>query len=293
MAPLGSPTFWLTCILLAIFPGLAIAIDLQPGELQPLRPGINVFQFSASYSERSDWYRHGRELQGSPKIESVSCLFRVGRYSEMDGHPVVLVAHVPVGYIHPGGDLSSQSGDSGVGDATFVLGVWPYANFETQAFFAIGGYLMTPTGSYDPRRAFNLGENRYRAALQAGGQAPIAAKLIWMWAVDATFFQKNTDFGPEGNELAQAPLYAGQIAIRYQFSPGLAIAGSYFHIVGGETTINNESQNNAIRTRRYLISGLIAPSPSNLFTIQYGSDLSTENGFREDRRIIVRYSTTF
>jgi hypothetical protein len=286
-------SFCLLCALGSAFAGSAEAIDLQPGELRPLAAGTNVFQLSYAYSLKTDLVRQGEVLPGDPEVEANLIQFRLARYSEASGHPLVLVAQIPLGSIHPGGDLSTQSGDRGVGDATFIFGVWPYANSSTQTFFATGIYLSIPTGHYSAARSFNLGENRTRIAWQLGYQAPVADKLIWMWAVDATYFQDNADYGLASLNLSQAPLYAGQLAFKVQWTAQFALAAGYFYTVGGETRIDGLSQDNALQTQRYQLSGFLAVSPTSLVTLQYGGDLSTENGLREAHRLLIRYTTMF
>jgi hypothetical protein len=88
-------------------------------------------------------------------------------------------------------------------------------------------------------------------------------------------------------------LYAGQLAIKYQWTRRTAVAAGFFYTAGGETQVDNLSQGNAIETTRYQVSGFIALSPASLLTLQYGADLSTENGFQEARRFIMRLTTRF
>jgi len=281
------------CVLGCFFATSAEAIDLQPGELLPLTTGTTVFQLAYTYSLKTELVRHGEVVPGNPEIVASLFQWRLARYSEASGHPMILVAQVPLGSIQPGGDLSALSGDRGVGDATFILGVWPYANFVTQTFLATGIYLSIPTGHYSSARPFNLGENRVRIAWQLGYQAPVVDRLIWMWVVDATYFQDNTDYGSASLSLSQAPLYATQLALKFQWTASVALAAGYFYTAGGQTQIDGLSQDNAVQTQRYQLSGFFAFTPTSLATLQYGGDLSTENGFREVHRLLLRYTTLF
>lgn len=283
----------IACIAFLTFSGVARGIDLVPGELRPLQAGSNAFQFSYANILISDIYQDGAALPGDPEIESNLVRLRLAHYLEVGSHPLVLVAQLPMGDIRPGGDLDTISGDSGVGDATFIVGYWPYANKQTETYFATGFYLSLPTGHYSDQRIINLGENRMRAAWQLGYQAPVAESLFWMCVLDATYYQDNTDYGTVSATLAQDPLYSAQLAFRYQWTSQFALSLGYFYTSGGETSIDNINQDNDIQTQRYQLSGFYAFTPANLGVLQYGSDLSTENGFRETRRLLIRYTTIF
>ena len=96
-----------------------------------------------------------------------------------------------------------------------------------------------PTGDYDRHCSFNMGENRWRSALQAGFQTQITQQMSWMAALDGVFYQDN---------LTQLHRYQLSVQSNYDFGRLL---------------------------------------------LQYGIDLKTENGFFEDKRLILRYTTTF
>jgi hypothetical protein len=61
---------------------------------------------------------------------------------------------------------------TGLGDLTLVAALWPYADRTAGRYLGLAGYLILPTGDYDPARTLQLnlnpGENRLQWALQAG-----------------------------------------------------------------------------------------------------------------------------
>jgi hypothetical protein len=124
-------------------------------------------------------------------------------------------------------------------------------------------------------------------------RAPVVDRLISMWAVEATCFQDNTDSGSVSLSLSRAPLTAAQLAFTFQWIASCALAAGYFYTTGGQTRIDSLSQDNALQTRRYPLSGFLALAPTRLVTLQYGGDLSTENCFREAHRLLLRYSILF
>lgn len=271
----------------------AFAIDLQPGEIRAPKPDVNFVMTTYIESVRGDRYVHGNKVAGDPEINAAQLLVRLGHSFEIADHPALFYVQVPVGYVHPQGSLSKQEGDSGVGDTTFLLVAWPYANHETQTYFGVGAYLSVPTGSYDHKRLFNVGENRYRTALQAGYQAPlIGSSLHWMAAIDAVRSGDNTEFGRTNANLEQKVLYTEQVGVRYDLSSTYSLGATYFHTSGGETSINGVSRDDTTQLHRYQLSG-IANFTFGRVTLQYGADMKTDNGYIEDRRCVLRYTTLF
>jgi hypothetical protein len=270
----------------------ATALDLQPGEVRAPEMGSTHLQLTQQYSQRGDRYINGEKQTGDPKIVASMFQVRLGHAFELAGHTAYVYAQTPMGYVHPGGSLSSLTGDTGIGDTMLAFAFWPYANHQTETYFGLAGYLSVPTGSYSPERSLNMGENRYRSALQAGYQTPIAENLHWMGAVDAVWYGKNTEFGANHDTLEQDTLYTAQTSLRYNFTTKYALAAAYFYSQGGETSRNDRHRDDITRLHRYQISG-IASLPFGRVTLQYGGDLETENGYIEKSRWILRYTRGF
>ena len=270
----------------------ASAIDIQPGELRAPTPGLNLMQLSYQYSERGDSYRHGNKQPGDPQIVATQYQLRLGRAFEIAGQPAFFYAQTPTGNIQPQGALARQAGDSGLGDTALLLAIWPYANHDSQTYVALGAYLFAPTGSYDHKRSFNMGDNRYKSALQAAYQTPISANVHWMAALDAVWFGPNSDAGPSHARLEQQALYSAQTGLKYDLSPALSLAANYFYSSGGETRLNQLSRDDATRQQRYQLSAT-TNLPFGRLALQYGGDLKTDNGYYEKQRLIVRYSLLF
>jgi hypothetical protein len=271
----------------------ASAIDLQPGEIRAPLAGRSLVQFSTVYSQRSDYYVNSHKISGRPEYQALQYQLRLAHAFEIDEQPSIVYAQLPITNVQPQG--SSISGDSGVGDTTFAFAYWPYANRETQTYFGIAAYLIAPTGSYSDRRIFNVGENRYRGALQLGVQTPIIDSLTWMAALDTVWSGKNNDCGLaclNHQTLEQKPLYTLQSGLSYAINPTFSLATAYFYSVGGETSWDGINKNNLTQLQRYQVSG-IANFSFGRILLQYGGDLDTRNGYLEDSRWIVRYIKPF
>ncbi len=280
-------TFCLLCI-----GNPAYAIDLNPGDLRPLKPGVNLIMLSYQQSNRSDKYSQGEKQAGNPEIQAAQMHIRLGHSFEIAEYPAIFYAQTPIGYTHPEVDLSAANGDSGIGDTTFLLGMWPYANHESKTYFAVGGYLTIPTGSYAAERSFNVGQNRYNAALQAGYQTPLLDALNGVAAFDAVWFADNDAYGATHKNLAQKLLYTSQLGLQYMLTPSYSISATYFYTVGGETSLDGVSRNDITRLQRYQLTGQ-ADFSFGRISLQYGGDRKTENGYIEDSRWILRYAKLF
>ena len=284
--------FYIACFAVILHIDPLLAIDLQPGEVRAPKPGINFLQLSYQISERGNRYQQGEKLPGSPEIDVAQFIMRLGHSFQVAEYPALAYVQVPVGYNHPGGSLSTQTGDSGFGDTTVMLAIWPYANRETQTYFGLGSYLTLPSGSYSAERSFNMGQNRYSSAFQIGFQRPIIGSLTGMVALDATLYADNDEFGVKRATLKQDVLYTGQAGLRYDFSAQYSMAATYLYTSGGETSVYGVNRDDTIGLNRYQLSAIANFSFGRL-TLQYGGDLKTENSFIENNRWIFRYTWLF
>lgn len=291
----------LACLTFALIlqSSLAAAIDLQPNDARPPPPGINSIQVSYQHSERGDFYKNGVKTDTTRQISSDLYFWRLGHSFEIASYPAYFYVQTPVGAVHPQKSLSTFGGDSGVGDTTLLLAFWPYVNRETKTYVGVGAYLSLPTGSYDKNRYFNVGENVYRTALQAAYQQPVMDKVNLMAALDVVWTGDNSEYRILANQatpvigkLEQSAQYTAQVGFNYVINPNYELAASYFYSIGAEGTINGINQDNEKEMHRYQVFG-VAKYPIGKFTLQYGSDIKTENGYFEDHRITLRYITAF
>jgi hypothetical protein len=277
--------------------GLALAIDLQPGDLVAPPPDLNLIQVSYQASRRGDLYVNDRKISDQTELANNQFQLRYSHTFETASLPSVFYIQTPIGYSHPEKALTAipfnYRAESGVGDTSMLYAFWPYANRETKTYWGLGGYLTVPTGYYDASNgAINMGANRFSTALQTGVQMPVTAGLDWMAALDAVVFGDNYRFGPLKKKLEQEVLYTFQTGLNYQINAQYNIAGAYFYTVGGETSQNGVAMGDETEIQRYQLT-LAAKFSFGRLVLQYGSDLKTKNGFYEDSRLILRYVTTF
>ena len=281
-------------------PGPAWAIDLQPEDGIAPPPGMTFVQFGYTNSQRGDFYSNGVKLSTTTEADLSQVHVRIAKSFAWSGRPSVAYIQVPYGSIETKNVTGAVNAPSNMGDAALMLATWPYADREKHEFFGVAGYVFLPTGDYEMKYTAgglntNLGENRYRGTLQAAYHRRMFKTLGWQIGFDTTWFGDNDDFlsrpGPQV-ELSRKPLYAGQTSLAYRIQPNIGIGASYFYTAGGETKNNGVEQDNRVAVHRYQFTGFYQFTSSRL-TLQYGGDIKTENGFKEDRHVIVRFTQFF
>ena len=291
----------LALVLILLKSTVSWGIDLQPNDIVAPQPWKHAATLSYFNSEYSDFYRNGSKVStrpyGSPTLSSSSAILRVATTYQMDDYIGVSYIQLPYGTVKPGGSLASYPADTGTGDLTLATAMWPYANRKTRTYFAVAGYLTSPTSSYSSNQAFNLGENRFKSDIQMGFQRPIIDNVDGMIAVDTMWFGGNSQCAlacasNTNVSLTQKPLTTTQLGPIYTINPTFTVAASYFYVAGGATSFNNRYQNNVVNTQRYLLSAQ-AHYPIGRFSLQYGRDMEIKNGFFQSRVLAIRFLTTF
>jgi hypothetical protein len=275
----------------------ALAIDLQPGDIVAPPPNVTAVTISYVNSQNNDLFRNGVNTGADPKLESNSVFFRLTHTYTIGSLPAVTYLQTGTGALSPDGSLAAFPGSKGMTDSGIVTAIWPYSNHATRTYFGVAGYLYLPTGEYSNAKPFNLGSNRYAQALQMGYQRPITNNIDAAVAVDTTWYGANSAcaaacLSSQNLQLTQKPLYTAQAGPIYKINQTYTVGATYVYVTGGETAWNGVERNNALVTQRYYVSG-VAHTRVGRFTVQYGNDIATMNGFMESNRLVVRYTKVF
>lgn len=279
----------------------AFAIDLQPNDIVAPPPDLTNATLTYYSTQNTNFYSNGKVLTNgpyaNPVISTNLAILRLSRTYTVAGLPGVSYAQLPYGSAWEGGSLAAYPSSTGIGDASLVTAIWPYANHETRTYFGLAGYLGLPTGAYKSNQAFNLGQNRYLSDVQMGFQTPIIGNVDGAIAVDTMFYGGNSQCAAYCNSttnkaLNQKPLTTTQVGPIYNINQTFTVAANYLYVAGGAQSINNVYQNNVINTQRYLLSA-VARTPYGRFTVQYGRDMEIKNGFMQTQLLAVRYHYVF
>ena len=280
----------LTALLFICFP--SHAIDLNPFDIVAPLPDKTFFSTAVIFSEQEGPYTRGDKSGPTQTLSRNQVQLQLGRTYSLGGYTGVSYVQLPVGMLQPGGAAANEPTDYGLGDMTIATALWPYANSQTRTYLGIGGFLTLPTGSYSNQQPYNLGNKRVSGDIQIAYQTALTKNLDGMLGFDAMWFSPNNQVGPNNAQLTQKPLYTGQIGPIYHINPSLTVAATYLYVSGAETALNGMSNNNALQTHRYLLSA-VATTSMGRFTLQYGTNIDTQFGFQETRRVILRYAIMF
>jgi hypothetical protein len=268
------------------------ALDLNPFDVVAPQPDKNLFSASLISTEAKGIYTNGIKSAATPTLSVNQIQFRLGRSYRVAGLTGLSFVQLPVGMLNPGGAASSYPTDYGIGDLTLATALWPYENRQTRTYFAIAGYLTLPTGSYSNQQLFNLGGKRVAGDIQLAYQTALTKQLDGMIGFDTMWYGPNNHFGASNAQFTQKPLYTAQIGPIYNINQTFSVAATYLYVWGAETSINGLANNNALQNHRYLFSA-VATTSKGRFMLQYGTNLDTQFGFDETRRVILRYAVAF
>lgn len=294
MEPMKNAAYLL---LLSALGGLCqpvLAIDLQPGDIVAPPPNITAITLSYVNSQNNDLFQNGVNTGADPKLESNAVFLRLTHTYTIGSLPAVTYLQTGTGALSADGSLAAFPGSKGMTDSGIVTAIWPYANHATRTYLGVAGYLHLPTGEYSNGKPFNLGSNRYAQALQVGYQRPVTQNMDAAVAVDSTWFGANSAcaaacLSNQNLQLTQKPLYTAQAGPIYKINQIFTVAATYVYVTGGETLWNGVERNNTLVTQRYFVSG-VAHTRVGRFTVQYGNDITTMNGFMESNRLVLRYA---
>lgn len=282
----------LSVLISLLIPLSSAAIDLNPFDLVAPPPDKTFFSATYINAEAQGNYTRGIKSRDTPTLTNNQLQLRLGHSYKIGGLTGLSFAQLPVGLLQPGGSASSQPSSQGVGDLTLATALWLHQNRDTRTYFGVAGYLTLPTGSYSNQQVFNLGGNRVLGDVQIAYQTALSKKWDGMIGFDVMWFGPNHHFGRNNAQFTQQPLYTAQIGPIYHLNQTISFAATYLYVWGAETSINGMSNQNALQTHRYLLSA-VATTSKGRFTLQYGSNIDTQFGFTETRRIVLRYGFAF
>jgi hypothetical protein len=154
--------------------------------------------------------------------------------------------------------LPAERQMAGLGDPRFRLSVnlfgapalsaKEFASYHQDLIVGVSMQVSAPLGQYDDTKLLNLGYNRWSFKPELG-----MSKAWGQWtfelAPSVTIFSDNRDFFG-GNTFSQAPIYALQGHILYNFPSGIWMALDGIYFAGGHTALNGvRSDNEQVNTR--------------------------------------------
>lgn len=271
----------------------AHAVDVDAGDYTALPAGTNLAMLYYQYATRDALYAKGHKAPGDMRLDSQVGILRGVHFTEIGGYIVDPQFLLPFGRLEGKDDLSALGSTSGVGDLILAATVWLVNRPQTGTYFGITPFIYAPTGNYDNDDALNLGENRWKFALQAGFITKLSDRVSLDLAGDITLYGKNDKFGAAKVTMKQKPSMQFQSYLRYHISDAWDLRAGVSHTFGGETEIAGVNQGDRLRTTKVSIGTGWFIAPDVQLLASYGRDISVHNGFREDDRLNLRVLKVF
>jgi hypothetical protein len=133
--------------------------------------------------------------------------------------------------------------------------------------FAIAGTAI-PIGTYDSKRAINLGTNRWAFRLGVGAVTPLAKKTAWESANSVMLFTDNNDVFGAVDTRSQDPLFISENHLTHNFNPKTWGSIDLRWQIGGETHSDGFDDDN----RTNILGGGV--SIGHQFTQHFGGYVS-------------------
>jgi hypothetical protein len=270
------------------------AIEVAPGDFEPLPAGADVLLLYYQHADRSDLYQNGHKVSDNAKLSTDIGILRyvhaIGLAENLSWEPQILL---PFGQLNASGDIGALGDTRGIGDPIITAPLKWTLPTENKDVFALAPYLSFPVGSYDKNDALNLGENRWRATLQAA----YSHHFSELWALDAaaeaSWVSANNDYGSTGAKLEENTRYEYQTSLRYKWSPNTTFAVGGGYITGAATTVEGVDQHDGVATSygRLTVTHFIEPTLQ--IQAQIGKDIEVEQGFKEGARLNLRILKVF
>lgn len=269
----------------------AYVITTEPGDNAPMPAGTHLGVLYYQHAERGRLKVNGDEAPVDFGLNSDIVLARYVKWMTLGNFLVTPQVILPWGHLKLTGDNTDAV--SAFGDPFIGSNIWLYNNAEKERYFSLGGYIGIPLGSYDATKgSMNVGENRWKGVFEVNYvHALVPKKLYGEITLERDWFGENNDY--LGGTLKQSPVFEVQTHLRYVLNPSNQVGLTFIQTFGGESQFNGEDQNDALNTKRYLVTFSHFLDPRTQLQTQIGQDLEVRNGPEEDLRINLRLAYLF
>ncbi|WP_342619312.1 transporter [Rhodoferax sp. GW822-FHT02A01] len=269
------------------------AIDIDAGDYTALPEGTNVGLVYAQHAERNTLYAKGQQVPGTNGLDSDIGILRLIHFTKIGDYVVDPQVLLPFGNLKATGGLAPALGQAnGTGDLIFAATVWTLNDPASRRYFGITPFLYAPTGTYDANKALNLGENRWKYALQAAYIHGFGDKWTVDVAADVTAYGENNDAGG-GKNLKQDASSQVQAFLRYSPSATWDLRAGLSYAHTGATQLGGVDQGNASNVTKMQLGTAVFVGPKTQVLATWGRDLNVDNGFQESSRLNLRLLQVF
>ena len=281
------------------------AIDFQPFDYVPAPPETNMLMGYYEYGTRDEV---NNTITGTTSrdtnVDSHIGILRYLHYNEIFDRPYLLQVLLPFGGFHNDKiDGTRLSEEGGMGDPIISAVFWPLADKENRRYFSISDYLSLPLGTYDERRALNLGANRWQNDVQVDFNQGFLGKFTFDIAGDWIYYGDNKDADPEHAKLTENSSYNVYGWLSYDVSEAVqrvmpsasnaSISVGYAGTYGGKQRLNGvyDGSETVEHQIRLTYMQMFAPTWQGLVSLNHDTGVSGE--FKQEFGIILRVTKIF
>lgn len=269
----------------------AAAVKFDAGDYVPAPAGTNLALLYLQHASSDSLWADGRKIDDKARLDTDIGIFRYVGFGKVAGMTFDYQILQPFGSLRGSGSTASLGSTSGVGDTILVSTLWVVNNPKSGTYVGITPYLYIPDGNYKSSRALNIGENRWKGAMQAVLSQKLTEHVIAEGAADVTFYGEN-DKAP-GGPLKQGKMYEFQGWARYLFDAKTEVNMRVSYTTGGDTSLDGIGQNDSTNTWAFLGTLRRSLDAHHQIMVQGGKDLSVRNGFKEGMRFQIRLLQIF
>lgn len=268
--------------------------DVFPGDYTALPQGSFLATWYFYHREFSGLYANDRRLMDGVVRSDVAAL-RMVKYLKAGDYTVAPVVVLPMSDMHAsGGSLPALVGDkaSGFGDIRLGSTLWLVNEPAQRHFFGVTGVVTMPTGAYRADRVLNVGENRWKFAVNMGWIRALAEKWTLDLSPELVWYGVNDDYA-RGKRLEQKTSLAFTAYVRHHLNTAtqLFVGGQLND--GGETVLNGTAQRNEALNPRLSLGIAQSLSATTQLTARYARDTSIRSGFKTDDEFALRFLTLY
>jgi hypothetical protein len=275
-------------IALALGVANARAQEAEPRSYSNTPIGLNFLIGGYAYSEGKIAFDPDLAIANARFISNTEALAYV-RSFDLGGQSAKFDAIVPASSFSAQAlvnGLPAERQMSGLNDPRFRLSVnlfgapalsaKDFASYHQDLIVGVSMQVSAPLGQYDDTKLLNLGFNRWSFKPELG-----FSKALGPWtfelAPSVTLFTDNKDFFG-GNTFSQAPIYAVQGHILYNFQSGIWVALDGIYFVGGHTALNGVKSDNEQANTRAGFTLALPVDRNNSLKLSASTGLTTRTG---------------
>jgi len=157
-----------------------------------------------------------------------------------------------------------------------ALSLQEFEDYRQSTIVGASLLVTAPWGQYDANEIVNIGTNRWSFKPELGVSQALG-KWVLETALGVTFFTDNDEFQVDKTR-EQAPLYAAQFHVVYNFRQGMwaALDGTYY--AGGRTTVDGQERDDLQRSWRWGLTGALPVNKYHSLKLYASTGVFTRTG---------------